>query len=194
MADMSIVTENFPADVRSSEAPGYKSRNTGQRNSILISSIGGNTGTNTSGNFAALRQRRQSSSNSFPRAVNERRFIRYENTYRMEPDEDHKVDLVRIRRVATSVIETTIAGYKYDANQAKQFAVALADLIRSQMKQLPFPRYKIMTQVCIGQKRGQDLRIASRCIWDLKQDRHITITKETADAYVTVAIFFIYTE
>ncbi|CAF3898888.1 unnamed protein product [Rotaria sp. Silwood2] len=195
MADLNIATENSPVNVRSSETHGYKSCNTVQRNSILLSSTGGNTSTNTSGNFAALRQRRQSSStNAFPRGIYERRFIRYENTYRMEPDDDHKLDLFRIRCLATSVIETAIAGYTYDPNQAKHFAVALADLIRSQMKQLPFPRYKIMTQVCIGQKRGQNLRIVSRCIWDLKQDRHITITKETADAYVMVTIFFIYTE
>ncbi|CAF1262293.1 unnamed protein product [Rotaria sordida] len=194
MTDLNIAIENSSADVRSSETHGYKSRNTLQRNSILISNTGGNTGTNTSRNFAALRQHRQSSSNSFSRSVHERRFIRYENTYRMEPDDEHKVDLVRIRHVTTSVIETVIAGYKYDANQAQQFAVALADLIRNQMKQLPFPRYKIVTQVCIGEKKGQDLRITSRCIWSRKQDCHITITKETPDVYVTVTIFFINTE
>jgi hypothetical protein len=92
------------------------------------------------------------------------------------------------------VIETAIADYKYDANQAKQFSVALAERVRNHMKQLPFPRYKIVIQVSIGQKKGQDLRITSRCIWDVQWDRHITITKETSDAYVTVTLFYIYTE
>ncbi|CAF3311025.1 unnamed protein product [Rotaria socialis] len=194
MADSNINIELSPNEVRNLETHGYKSRNTSQRNSILISNSGANLGVNTSGNNASLRVRRESSINSFARAAYERRFIRYENTYQMEPDDEHRIDLVRIRRVATSIIETAIAGYKYDGSQATVFTMALADRIRSQMKQLPFSRYKIITQVCIGQKRGQDLRIASRCVWDSKQDRHITITKESSDAYVTATIFFIYSE
>jgi len=184
MADLNTVNED-----PSAERHGSKTHVILPRNSILITNSGINAANNSSS-----RSHRQSSRASSYRGVYDRRFIRYENTYRMEPDDDHKIDLIRIRRIATSVIDAAIAGYKYDANHAKQFTVSLAERIRNQIKQLPFSRYKIVIEVSIGQKKGQDLRITSRCLWDLKWDRHITVTKETSDAYVTVTIFYIYTE
>ncbi|CAF0877805.1 unnamed protein product [Rotaria sp. Silwood1] len=193
MADLNTVAEETPVDPSSSEKRSSKPRVSVPRNSILI----GTSGAGTSGfgaTAAGARARRQSSRASIPRAGFDRRLIRYENTYRMEPDDDHKADIARLRRVATSVIETAISGYKYDPNQGKQFSLALAERVRNQIKQLPFQRYKIVVQVSIGEKKGQDLRVASRCIWDLKWDRHLTISKETSDAYVTVTIFLVYTE
>lgn len=190
MADLNPVNEETPVDNSSSEKRSSKPRVSITRNANVTAAGGSSTGAAA----GVTRTRRQSSRTSIPRAGFDRRFIRYENTYRMEPDDDHKVDIARLRRVATSVIETAISGYKYDSNQGKQFSLALADRIRSQIKQLPFQRYKLVVQVSIGEKKGQDLRVASRCIWDIKWDRHITISKETSDAYVTVTIFLVYTD
>jgi hypothetical protein len=159
------------------------------RRSILI---------NTSGINAGITNNRH---NSVPRPHTssyrfgyDRRSIRYENTYRMEPNDEHEIDVIRVRRIATNVIDTAIAGYKYDPKHAKQFSGSLAERVRNQMKQLPYSRYKIVVQVSISQKNHQDLLIASQCVWDFRWDRHITITKETLDAYVTATIFYIYTE
>ncbi len=185
MADLNTVTEDSSAETRHTEKFSLKTRFNLPRTSILVA--------NAENNLSSRARRQLSRTSSF-RGGYDRRFIRYENTYRMGPDNDHEVDLIRIRRIATDVIEKAIANYKYDGNQAKQFSVALAERVRNEIKQLPFPRYKIVTQVSIGQKKGQDLRITSRCLWDLRWDRHITITKETLDAYVTVTIFYIYTE
>ena len=194
MADLNTVNEEGSNDnIKRNSKP----RVSLPRNSAVTSGGGGttsNTSSNANSTSTTARTRRQSSRTSVPRAGIDRRLIRYENTFRMEPDDDHKVDLVRLRRVATSVVETAIAGYKYDPKQGKQFSLALAERVRSQIKQLPFQRYKLIVQVTIGQKQGQDLRVVSRCLWDVKWDRHLTITKETQDAYVTVTIFLVYTE
>jgi hypothetical protein len=191
MTDLNTVTEEIHLEVSFPEKRGSKSRVSIPRNMGAPGTAGAS---GSSSNTAAARARRQSSRTSVPRAGYDRRLIRYENTFRMEPDNDHRVDLVRLRRVATSVIETAISSYQYDPKQGKQFSLALADHVRSQIKQLPFQRYKLVVLVSIGQKRGQDLRIASRCMWDVKLDRHLTISKETQDAYVTVTIFLVYTE
>ncbi|CAF4474181.1 unnamed protein product, partial [Rotaria sp. Silwood2] len=193
MADLNTVAEEIPVDGSNPEKRSSKPRVSVPRTSNLTGT-GGAGSSGFGATAAATRARRQSSRASIPRAGFDRRLIRYENTYRMEPDDDHKVDIARLRRVATSVIETAISGYKYDPNQGKQFSLALAERVRGQIKQLPFQRYKIVVQVSIGEKKGQDLRVASRCIWDLKWDRHLTISKETSDAYVTVTIFLVYTE
>lgn len=112
----------------------------------------------------------------------------------MGPDHDHRVDLIRAHRVAANIIETAVAGFKYNAERARTLAETLAGQLRSEMKQLPFSRYKIVTLVSVGQRKRQDLRIASRCLWNAECDRHMTINKTTANAYITVTIFFVYTE
>ena len=188
MNDPVLAHEDFSAEKSNSEKRNSKHRVSLPRNSILASNGNG------SSNFTAVRARRQSSRTSFPRLGIDRRWIRYENTYRMEPQDDYRLDMARLSRVANSAIETSISGYQYDGNHGKQFCSVLADNVRSQIKQLPFHRYKIVVQVVIGQKKGQDLRVASRCMWDTKWDRHTTITKQTKDAYVSVTMFLVYTE
>jgi len=185
MTDLNTVTEEKLTDALGTEKRSSKPRVSLPRNS---GQAGG-----ASANIPA-RARRQSSRTSIPRAGYDRRLIRYENTYRMEPTNENKVDIGRLRRIATSAIESAVANYKYDPKQGKQFSVGLAELVRSQIKQLPFQRYKCVVQASIGQKQGQDLRVVSRCLWDVKWDRHLTISKETQDAYVTVTIFLVYTE
>jgi tctex1 domain-containing protein 2 len=198
MGDLNPVMEDTSAEVVVPGKRTSKPRVSVPRTSLLTSSIAaaptGPAAAVTGAAAAAARARRQSSRTSIPRAGLDRRLIRYENTYRMDPNDENRVDLARLRRVASSVIETAIAGYKYDASQGKQFSLTLADRVRSQIKQLPFSRHKAVVQVVLGQKKGQDLRVASRCMWDLKWDRHMTITKETNDAYVSVTIFLVYTE
>lgn len=195
MADLDKLTEDSRNEASISEKQSSMARMAAPRNPVLMSTVtGGSTNLAVPGGTSLSRTRRQSSHNSSLRPGLDRRSIRYENTFRMEPDSQHRMDIARVYRVISSVLETAIAAYTYDAAQAKQFTLALADRIRSQMKQLVCPRYKVVTQVCIGQKKNQDLRMASRCIWDTKWDRHVTITKETANAYVTVIIFCVFTE
>jgi hypothetical protein len=185
MANSNIVTDESSQEANSSETRISRARMTQPRNSILFS---------ISEDYSPLQPHVRSTRHSLTRSGYNRRLGRYENTYRMEPAEGHKLDLIRIRRIATSVIGTAIAGYIYDGNQAREFTGVLAERIRSQMQQLPFPRYRIVTQVSIGQNKGQHLLIASRCLWDLKLDHYVTITKEILNAYITATIFFVYTE
>ena len=159
------------------------------RHSIL--SIGSRV---NSGNHSGVRPRSQSSRSPPYHSKHDRRLLRYENTYRMEPNGNSKLDLARARCLIKNVLELSIAGYNYDADHAKQFSIILAERIRHQLKQLSLLCYKIVTQVSIGQKKGQGLFMTSQCLWDTRWDNYITITKETASAYVTVTVFFIYTE
>ncbi|CAF1109472.1 unnamed protein product, partial [Didymodactylos carnosus] len=139
------------------------------------------------------RNRRQSSMNSIPRNL-DRRFIRYENTFRMEPDDDRRIEIANVKRIGNLVVESAIKDYQYDPNNAKLFTSRLSEQLRYHMKQLPSNRFKYVIHVCMGQKQNQDLRVTSRCLWDLKCDRHVTIVKETKDCYLTVTIFCIYSE
>ena len=194
MADSNSLIENSQSDISTNDKHNYLTRAALPRNPALLRSVATNNNSTSTPNNLDSRPRRRSSRGSLPRAVADRRFIRYENTFRMEPSEMERVDIVRVRRAAASVIDTAITGYTYEGPQAKQFTVMLADRLRAQIKALLCTRYKLIVHVSIGQKQRQDLRIVSRCIWDAKWDRHLTITKETANAFVSVTIFCVYTE
>ncbi|CAF0793482.1 unnamed protein product [Adineta ricciae] len=142
----------------------------------------------------AARMRRQSTRSSIPRNGYERRTIRYESTYQMEPDQNHKVDMDQLRRVASETLATALLSYRYDANRARKFSSNLAERIRNDIKQLSYTRYKIVVHVVVGQRKSQGVLVASRCLWDVTLDRHVTITKQTRNAYITVTIFLVYNE
>ncbi|UJR28909.1 hypothetical protein I4U23_010127 [Adineta vaga] len=188
MAQLNTTTDNLLHQSESPNRRTSKVRLNLPHNSILFNN--GNYNEHSSNSRAT----RQSIRSSFMHSGQNHRLNRYENTYHLEPNDDNKLDIMRIHRVAMNIIETAMINYKYNGKEAKGFIEMLAERIRNQMKLLPFTRYKIITQVSVGQKKGQDLRIVSQCLWNLQSDRHITIRKETLNAYVIVTIFFVYTE
>lgn len=193
--DGNVSGENSRAETNFNEKHVAMARAPLQRNPVLIST-GGAATSSVAGNNSTIvsRTRRQSSHNSAIQQILDRKYIRYENTYRMEPDPDHRINMLRINQVVTTIIDAAVTNYTYDANQARQLTLTLADRLRAQIKSLVYPRYRVIVQVCIGQKKGQDVRVISRALWEPKWDRHITINKETSNAYVNVTIFCVYTE
>jgi len=185
MTDITPVAPETSPDALNSEKVTSKSHASKRRSSVVPGSVGNNS---------ALRLRRRSTRHSIPRTGFDRRFIPYENTYRMEPNSNYKADLGQLRRIATHIIETAIYGYKYDPNRVKKFSSGIAERIRNEIKHLSFSRYKTVLQILVGQKKGQDLFVASRCLWDLEWDRYLTISRENATACITVMIFLVYTE
>lgn len=188
MAQSNITDDNLLRQPQGANRRTSKVRLNVPRNSIPF-----NNG-NYNENSSYSRATRQSTRHSFIHSGQDYRFRPHENTYQLGPDDDHKLDLIQIHRVAMDVIETAMIDYKYNGKEAKGFMEMVADQIRHQMKLLPFSRYKIITQVSVGQKKGQDWRIVSQCLWNIQTDCHVTIKKETLNAYVIVTIFFIYTE
>ena len=191
MADgnVSTVSTETTSDMHTSEKRTSKSHV-----SIRRSSIYPGLGSGFSSSMASMRIRRQSTRSSIPRAGYDFRNIRYENTYRMEPAPDHKADMDQLHRLTTDILDSAMHRYRYDPNRVRKFVANLAERIRNEIKSLPFKRYKTIVQVVIGQKRSQGLLIASRCLWDVELDRHLTITKQTANAFVTAAVFLVYNE
>ena len=64
----------------------------------------------------------------------------------------------------------------------------------TEMKNFQLPRYKIIVQTVIGQKFGQLLRLASRCLWDPKTDNMVSVNYETQDMIAVVTVYAVYLE
>jgi hypothetical protein len=126
--------------------------------------------------------------------IQQRNIIKYENTYKTEPDPEKVFNNLRIEEHATQIMNNMLMGEKYDPARCPRLTKKLAESINDIVKQLPNPRFKLVTVVFIGERKGQDLRIASRCLWDSRVDNSITINYENENLFATAIIYGLYYE
>lgn len=123
-----------------------------------------------------------------------RPLVKYENTYKMEPDSDKVFNYLRIKEHATREMLNVLKNERYDASRSSKLCKKLSESINQEVKQLPNPRFKLVTVVFIGEKKGEDLRIASRCLWDTRFDNCITIEYQNDNLYAVANIYGLYYE
>ena len=70
-----------------------------------------------------------------------------------------------------------------------QVAKELSDVVKEKVKGLGFDRYKLIVQVTVGQKVGQAMRIASRCLW-VSSNEQIMVSSSDVRDDITPAWFF----
>jgi hypothetical protein len=71
----------------------------------------------------------------------------------------------------------------------------IADKIKEKIKStLNIPRYKLVTQVTIGQSKDQGVRITSRCLWDTATDNYATASFQNQHIWASVIFFGLYTD
>ena len=71
----------------------------------------------------------------------------------------------------------------------------IADKIKEKIKStLNLPRYKLMTQVTIGQSKDQGVRITSRCLWDTTTDNYATASFQNQHIWASAIVFAFYTD
>jgi hypothetical protein len=65
------------------------------------------------------------------------------------------------------VIKRNLEGKEYDHASAKGWAEDIVNQIRASLKSPTIPSYKIVVQTVIGEVKGQGVRVASKCLWDV---------------------------
>ena len=103
-------------------------------------------------------------------AQTQRPNVKYENTYKLEPDRKFKSD--EVKKKIKEVLEKELDGVKYDKDKCTGLSKTLAESIKRQVKVLGFVRYKLVVIVAIGQREEShpSLAFTSRCIWNENMD------------------------
>lgn len=71
----------------------------------------------------------------------------------------------------------------------------IADKIKEKIKcTLHIPRYKLVTQVTVGQMKDQGVRITSRCLWDTSTDNYATASFQNQHIWASAIVFGLYTD
>ena len=120
--------------------------------------------------------------------------VRLENTYKMTPDQGKVFSGSKVRQIAEEVMETEIGDLKYDPSICGDMARDLALKIKTRVKDLNMPRYKIVCQVIIGQVHDQGMEAASRCIWDPSTDNYACISYRNQTILAVALIHAVYFE
>jgi hypothetical protein len=116
------------------------------------------------------------------------------NTFRMEPDNEYRFRPYRVQPKVLEVLMDRLKDKTYDASTVNELVKDVSRSVHQLMKNFQIPRYKIIVQTVIGQKNGQLLRIASRCLWDPKTDNMISVNYETKDMIAVVTVYAVYLE
>mmetsp|Transcript_29799 Transcript_29799/g.65115 ORF Transcript_29799/g.65115 Transcript_29799/m.65115 type:complete len:135 (-) Transcript_29799:203-607(-) len=123
--------------------------------------------------------------------------IQYENTYITTPEgygEGQKFRSSSVQKVLQQIITERMTGVQYDAQRASQTGKELSDMIKEKVKTMGFDRYKLVVQVTVGQRAGQCIRLASRCLWDVAADSCASATFENESLFCVAMVFGLYYE
>ncbi|XP_074643345.1 dynein light chain Tctex-type 5-B-like isoform X2 [Tubulanus polymorphus] len=115
-----------------------------------------------------------------------------ENTFQMEPPKKFQAE--KVKKIIEEVLNTHLEGQAYDASQCSTKARALSQQIKAMVKELDFKRYKIIALVSIGEKKDQDVRAGSRCIWDVNRDTYASASYENRQIWAVGTVYGIYYE
>jgi hypothetical protein len=115
-----------------------------------------------------------------------------ENSYRMEPA--RRFGTGEVEGVIRGVLEQFLEGTRYDGARSGELTRLLADMIRERVKQRQYARYKIVSWVSICEKNDNNVRVASRGLWDATWDGFASVTFENESLYAIGNVYAIYHE
>lgn len=120
--------------------------------------------------------------------------IRMENTYKLDPDEDSLFRSKRVEDTVQKLLEKELCNEKYNESRCKSLACDLSVLIKSKVKEIGFPRYKIICNVVIGQCCDQGVEMASQCIWSPDTDNFSCSSYRNTSLFAVAIVHAVYYE
>lgn len=119
---------------------------------------------------------------------------KYLNSYKTAPDENKRFRCKPVEDIINSVLKEKLSGQEYCADDCKRMIVPITEAIKFEVKRLGFERYKIVCVVHIGSLGNQDVRIASRCLWDDSFDRVASASFSNESLFASASVFGVYRE
>lgn len=117
---------------------------------------------------------------------------RLPNTRQLEPE--FAVDTRKIRQIISDVLRRNLLEESYDAHHCNVLAMMTSEQIKSKVKLLHMPRYKIVCIVTVGSKSGQTFLQASRCLLNTKFDEIISESFENGSVFAVGVVYAFYQE
>jgi len=118
--------------------------------------------------------------------------VSVQDTYSVRPAFKDKFRPSEVRSQLKEFLDRTLQDIKYDHAQASALSKSLSEQIRDQLRASQHPRYKLMVQVVLGDKKGQAVRVGTRCRWDADTDSLASYTYTNETLFCVVVVFACY--
>lgn len=115
-------------------------------------------------------------------------------TYSMIPAELERFYPSKAKQICERVLVGELDNKEYCEDSAKEWIASIGNTIKSEIKCLTVPRYKIVVQVTIGQMKDQGVSVASRCLWDITFDNYTSVNFTNSSLWANVMVFGVYTD
>ncbi|XP_041378358.1 dynein light chain Tctex-type 5-like [Gigantopelta aegis] len=120
--------------------------------------------------------------------------VKLENTYKTKPDDGKHFSPEKVERCLRNLLEAKLDNAKYSPERCRYMITDLSTIIKSRVKAMDFPRYKIVCHVIIMENLGQGTKVASRCLWDTTADSFATCTYRNDSLVVVANVYAVYFE
>ncbi|XP_052247358.1 dynein light chain Tctex-type 5-B-like isoform X2 [Dreissena polymorpha] len=120
--------------------------------------------------------------------------VRYENTYKTDPEKGQYFAPGKVEEMLKDTMEKKLKCVKYSPEKCRLITTELTAEIKSKVKALEFPRYKIVCNVVMTENKRQGLEIASRCVWNHSTDNFASYTYRNATLIAMANVYGVYFE
>ncbi|XP_034876043.1 dynein light chain Tctex-type 5 [Mirounga angustirostris] len=115
-----------------------------------------------------------------------------ENTYQLGPTKHFPAAIVN--HILKDVLTNYLQEEQYEPELCRQMTKTISEVIKTQVKDLMIPRYKLIVIVHIGQLNSQSILIGSRCLWDPKSDNFSSYVFRNSSLFALASVYAVYFE
>ncbi|XP_041847455.1 dynein light chain Tctex-type 5 [Melanotaenia boesemani] len=120
------------------------------------------------------------------------RTVTLENTYQLGPNKPFPVTAAS--DILKDVLTNHLQEENYEVQRARELTLTLCAIIRSRVKELMVPRYKIVVLIHIGQLNGQSMQVSSRFLWDASNDTFASYSFKNRSLFCVAIVYAVYFE
>lgn len=119
--------------------------------------------------------------------------MKTESTYNIRPQYDKKFQPTVVRDCIRGILNDFLGDKDYATDNVLSWTQVISNTIRDKIKELGYDdRYKTVVQVVIGEKRGEGVKIGSRCLWDADTDNCTSLVFSNDTMFCVAAVFASY--
>ncbi|XP_067011097.1 dynein light chain Tctex-type protein 2B isoform X2 [Anabrus simplex] len=114
------------------------------------------------------------------------------SNFQIRPGYDELFRPDNVKEVIHDVLHDGLRGKVYSEESADVWAKSIADNLRNKVRDMGYPRYKLIVQVVLGEQQGAGIKIASRCLWDADSDNYASYVFMNETIFCMAAVYAIH--
>eukprot|EP00041_Stephanoeca_diplocostata_P032927 m.1073460 g.1073460 ORF g.1073460 m.1073460 type:complete len:133 (-) comp24233_c0_seq8:328-726(-) len=113
------------------------------------------------------------------------------NSYAIRPT-GAKFKTSVVQELIHKVLQLELADKTYDTDNALKWAQRVSEVVKMEIKDLGYERYKIVVNCVLSEQRGGGAKVAARCFWDSDTDNYAQAVFSNDTMFCVAAAYGVY--